>query len=221
MLWVTWRQHRALVVGVLLALCVAVPGLLDGGLKTHGGYGAWRVVNSVRVAVLVLPVLLAMFAGPPVVATELENGTFRYAWTQGIGRTRWTAAKLAILGSLLTLVALALSLLFTWFFDPLVAQRGLSPLSPAVFDTRAPAYAAWTLTAFCLGAFLGTLMRRLLPAMAVSLGVFLVLGALGWSYLLGTHETFWAAQCVETAFLLALSAALVAGTLRLVRRQAA
>jgi hypothetical protein len=27
-----------------------------------------------------------MFAGPPRLARELENGTFRYAWTQGIGR---------------------------------------------------------------------------------------------------------------------------------------
>jgi hypothetical protein len=43
-------------------------------------------------------VLLAMFAGPPVVARELENRTFRYAWTQGIGRMRWTAAKLTCSG---------------------------------------------------------------------------------------------------------------------------
>jgi hypothetical protein len=63
-------------------------------------------------------VLLAMFAGPPVIARELENGTFRYVWTQGIGRVRWTIAKLTFLGSLVTILAFAASQLFTWFFAP-------------------------------------------------------------------------------------------------------
>ena len=30
-----------------------------------------------------------------MLARELETGTFRYAWTQGFGRWRWTLAKLA------------------------------------------------------------------------------------------------------------------------------
>ena len=46
-----------------------------------------------------------MFAGPPVVARDLENSTYRYAWTQGIGRVRWTAAKLVILGAVVTIAA--------------------------------------------------------------------------------------------------------------------
>ena len=29
-----------------------------------------------------------------VLAREFETGTFRYAWTQGFGRTRWTIGKL-------------------------------------------------------------------------------------------------------------------------------
>jgi hypothetical protein len=61
--------------------------------------------------VLAAPVLLAMFAGPPVVARELENSTYRYAWTQGVGRVRWTVAKLAILGALVTIAALVISAL--------------------------------------------------------------------------------------------------------------
>ncbi len=154
-------------------------------------------------------------------ARELENRTFRYAWTQGIGRVSWATAKLAILGTVITIAALAVSLVFTWFFAPFLAGKNLTALDPAVFDTRAPAYAAWTLTAFCLGAFLGTLLRRVIAAMAVTLAVFAALGALGWAYLLGTHGTFWPNQCFETACLLIVSAALVFGTLRLVRRYAA
>lgn len=183
----------------------------------------WHAGNGVRVAVLAAPVLVALFAGPPVVARELENSTFRYAWTQGIGRVRWTAATLTILGSVLTIAALAIGQLFTWFFAPFLRTQELTVLAPAVFDTRGVVYAAWTLTAFCLGAFLGTLMRRVLPAMAATLGVFPALGALAWFYLRPYYpvSTFWPMQLFETSWLLVLSAALAAGTVRLVRHHAA
>ena len=153
-------------------------------LQLSNGFNTdWHLGNGIRVALLAAPVLLALFAGPPVVARELENGTFRYAWTQGIGRVRWTVAKLAFLGSVVTIAALAASQLFTWLFAPFLTQQNLTVLTPAVFETRGVVYAAWTLTAFCLGAFLGTLLRRVLPAMAATLGVYLALAAATWSYL--------------------------------------
>src|SRR5260370_14860711 len=46
---------------------------------------------------LAVPALIGMFVGAPVLARELETGTFRYAWTQGFGRWRWTRAKLLML----------------------------------------------------------------------------------------------------------------------------
>jgi ABC-type transport system involved in multi-copper enzyme maturation permease subunit len=245
MLWVTWRQHRGLLTSVSAAFGVAVIGLLVAGLKIRRDYAIvaachpansvaclnlsngfntdWHLGNGIRVALLAAPVLLAMFAGPPAVARELENRTFRYAWTQGIGRMRWTAAKLTYLGSVITIAALVISQLFTWLFAPFLTTQDLTVLSPAVFETRGIAYAAWTLTAFCLGAFLGTLIRRVLPAMAASLGAYLFLGALTWLYL-GDHypaRTFWPMQAFEGGWLLALCALLVAGTLWLVRRYAA
>ncbi len=44
-----------------------------------------------------VPALIGAFLGAPVLARELETGTFRYAWTQGFGRWRWTLAKLVSL----------------------------------------------------------------------------------------------------------------------------
>ena len=32
---------------------------------------------------MLLPGLLGVFVGAPVVARELESGTYRFAWTQG------------------------------------------------------------------------------------------------------------------------------------------
>ena len=47
----------------------------------------------------VFPVLIGAFIGAPLLAREMETGTFRYAWTQGFGRWRWTLAKLVALGA--------------------------------------------------------------------------------------------------------------------------
>jgi hypothetical protein len=245
MLWVTWRQHRGLLISVLFTFGAAVPGMLYAGLKIRHDYATvaachpahsvacqnlndwfntdWHLGNGIRVALLAAPVLLALFAGPPVVARELENRTFRYAWTQGIGRVRWTLAKLAILGAVVTVPALAASQLFTWLFAPFLTTQQLTVLSPAVFETRGLAYAAWTLTALCVGAFLGALIRRVIPAMAASLAAYLALAGVTWAYLHGHYpvSTFWPMQLSEGSWLLAVCALLVAGTLWLIRRHAA
>ena len=245
MLWVTWRQHRGLLITVSVLFCAAVAGMLAAGLRIHHDYAIlracrpaaspacqglanffnstdWHQGAIVHIAVQAAPVLVAMFAGPPVIARELESRTFRYAWTQGIGRVRWTIAKLALLGSLLTILAFALSELLTWFFAPFMTTQQLTVLTPTVFDASGLSYAAWTLTAFCVGAFLGALLRRTLAAMAVTLPVYLGLAGLTWFYLRNHYpvSTFWPMQLFEAGWLLILSAALIAGTLWLVRRYA-
>ncbi|HXT94094.1 MAG TPA: hypothetical protein VN714_33095 [Trebonia sp.] len=245
MLWVTWRQHRGLLVTTAVVLVGAVAGMLAEGLNLHHAYAGvagcqplqsagclqpestsnsdWHAANGFRVAVLTLPVLIALFSGPPVIARELENTTYRYAWTQGIGRVRWTAAKLAILAAALTIPAVVISMEFTWFFNPFMAQRNLTSVTPAVFFTRDLAYPAWTLTAFCAGAFLGTLLRRTLPAMAATLAAFALLAAVTWWGLRPHYpvHTYWPMQLFEGAWLVFLCAALAAGTIHLVRHHAA
>ncbi|MGH3208300.1 MAG: hypothetical protein ACRDNO_11110 [Trebonia sp.] len=245
MLWITWRQHRGLLISVGVAAGVTVLVMLVEGLRIHHDYAIlracrpaasptcqgvsnyfsttdWHVGNGVQVAVQAAPVLLAMFAGPPVLGRELESRTFRYAWTQGIGRVRWTVAKLALLGSVFTIAALAISQLLTWFCAPFMTTQNLTDLTPTVFDTSGVSYAAWTLTGFCLGAFLGTLVRRTLPAMAITVPVYVALAAATWFCLRGHYpvSTFWPMQLFEAGWLLLLSLLLIAGTVRLVRRHA-
>jgi hypothetical protein len=246
MIWVTWRQHRGLLIGVLAVFLATVLAMLAAGLRIHQDYAVlaachpasspacaqlmtyfnstdWHEGNGIHVAVQVAPVLLAMFAGPPVLAREFENGTFRYAWTQGIGRVRWTVARLAILATVVTAAALAMSLECTWFFGPFLKTQHMTAVSPAVFGTGGVVYAAWTLTALCLGTCCGALLRRTLPAMLGTLAAYLALAVFTW-FCLRDHypvSTFWPMQVLEAGWLLALSALLVAATIRLVRRHAA
>ena len=199
MIWVTWRQHRGMLTGVTAVLAAVSLFLLIAGLKVHHDYTAlvnchtacgamnqsfndtdWTMGNTILILMNLAPVLLGMFTGPAVLARELETGTFRYAWTQGIGRLRWTIAKLTLLAVVITVLAWAFSQVFAWFFDPFLGFEGMNVLAKTVFDTRGLDFAAWTLVAFAIGAFLGMLIRRIIPAMAATLGVYLALDLLAW-----------------------------------------
>jgi ABC-type transport system involved in multi-copper enzyme maturation permease subunit len=127
--------------------------------------------QNVGILLLAVPVLIGAFAGAPVLARELETGTFRYAWTLGIGRWRWTLAKLVPLAVTAAIATGLLSMLFSWYHQPLFADGNSIPLDPVLFGLRGVAYAAWTLAAFAIGALSGLLIRRVIPAIAATLAV--------------------------------------------------
>ena len=203
MVWVTWRQHRPTLISVPAVLGAIAVFLWIAGLKIHHDYATltachpfssgtcqnlnksfnstdWTAGNTVLILMNFAPALIGAFAGAPVLARELETGTFRYAWTQGYGRVRWTIAKLVLLAVAITVTAWAFSQVFDWFFQPFLPQEDMTVLAATVFDTHGIAFAAWTLAAFSIGVFLGMLIRRIVPAMAVTLGVYLGLALLAW-----------------------------------------
>jgi ABC-type transport system involved in multi-copper enzyme maturation permease subunit len=206
MAWVTWRQHRATLISLPAVLAAVSAFLLVAGLKIHHDYAVmtacrpfqsvacqqlnttfnqsdWTIGNTTLIFMNLMPALLGAFAGAPVLARELATGTFRYAWTQGYGRERWTIAKLTLLGVVIVAVTGAFSQLFTWFFQPFIGQEDLNVLSATVFASRGVVFAAWTLAAFAIGACCGMLFRRVVPAMAVTLGIYFGLALLTWTFL--------------------------------------
>jgi hypothetical protein len=202
---VTWRQHRAALVGMAVLLGVLAVWLWTAGTSLHHAYAAatachpansaacnslvdtfngmdtflWQTIPKGAFLPLVPP-LIGAFAGAPVLARELETGTFRYAWTQGFGRWRWALAKLVLLGVLLAAAAAAFSVLVSWYFQPYFAAGnqalGLNEDSPfVVFNLGEVAYPAWTLAAFAIGALAGMLIRRVVPAILATLAAYAVL----------------------------------------------
>jgi len=132
-----------------------------------------NVASSLGAATLAVPVLIGMFWGAPLAAREFETGTFRLAWTQGVTRTRWLAAKLAVAGAAAVAVAELFTLMVDWWSSPVhKANPAYTPFIPGSFHTGiAPAgYAAF---AFALGVTAGLLIRRTLPAMALTLAVYI------------------------------------------------
>jgi len=206
MAWVTWRQHRPTLISVPAVLGAVAVFLWIAGLKIHHDYAVltachpfsstacqtlnsaftstdWTMANTLNIFMNLAPALIGAFAGAPVLARELETGTYRYAWTQGFGRERWTIAKLALLAVAVTAAAGAFSQVFVWFFQPFLAQEDLTVFSATVFATHGIAFAAWTLVAFAIGALAGMLIRRIVPAMAATLAAYTGLALATWLFL--------------------------------------
>jgi hypothetical protein len=198
MAWVTWRQHRFALAGVALLLGGLAVWLWLEGLAAHRSYAAAAACHPassgacgalagyfqnyistgqlIAIVLQAVPALIGAFVGAPVLAREMETGTFRYAWTQGFGRWRWTLAKLVPLGVAVAAAAGVFSVLFSWYYQPFFAQtfffNAQVPLDPGVFDLRGVAFAAWTLAAFAIGALAGMLIRRVVTAIAATLAVY-------------------------------------------------
>ena len=211
MAWVTWRQHRMALAGVAVFLGVLAVWVWRSGLGLHHAYAAAAACHPVSSfacgdlvsrfngmdgflapgwLLQVVPALIGAFAGAAVLARELETGTFRYAWTQGFGRWRWTLAKLVLLAVVVAAAAGAFSVLLSWYYQPYFGagnqNLGLSeasPLAGGLFDLRGVAFAAWTLAAFAIGALAGMLIRRVVPAIAATLAVYAGLAVAAGMYL--------------------------------------
>ena len=151
-----------------------------GGALSAGG------AQTVSSLMLVVPVLLGVFLGAPVLARELETGTFRFAWTQGCGRLRWAVSKLVLLAAVVTAVTWAFTELFSWYYHAFGVDGQVSRLLPLAFGLLGVAFAAWTLAAFAIAAFYGALIRRTLPAMAATLATWTTL-AIGTAVWLRQH----------------------------------
>ena len=191
--WIQFRTEALTALGVLAvsAVVFAVTGIQlarsydaavalcqqqgnCAGLSSFFPSGGYRTVNKgLDVAALAVPVLIGMFWGAPLIAREFETGTFRLAWTQGVTRTRWLAAKLGVAGLAAIAASELFSLMLTWWASPIHKAGASTPFTAGISSSYisgvAPAgYAAF---AFAVGAAAGLFIRRTLPAMAVTLAV--------------------------------------------------
>jgi hypothetical protein len=201
MIWLTWRQHRgeAAIIGGVLALLVAllvVTGRDITALYQQLGAAAcagraaqpacdniiatFKATVDTRYGSLfpaltflkLAPALVGMLVGAPLVARELEDGTHRLVWTQSVTRWRWLAVKLGLVVGGCLLVAAVLTILLTWWRGPFDQLGGR--IDAQTFDLEGAVPLAYMAFAVALAVAMGTLLRRTIPAMAVTLGGFFV-----------------------------------------------
>jgi ABC-type transport system involved in multi-copper enzyme maturation permease subunit len=192
MIWLTWRQFRVQALTALAVLTVLAVYLVVLGYRIRHAYDTDVVgclpeaceraeerfleaytgeIAGVGAFLVGLPGLVGIFWGAPLIARELEERTHRLVWNQSVTRTRWLATKLGSTALAGLAAAGLLSLLLTWSasrydqvrgdrFEALnFASRNIVPLGYAVF-------------AVVLGTVIGLLLRRTVPAMALTLVLF-------------------------------------------------
>jgi hypothetical protein len=187
--WLVWRQYRvqAAIAGGLLA-AFALLLLVTGAQMASQWHSALtactadqscgslvnslslgnHVVYDLTIFSLAVPGVIGLLIGAPLVAGEFETGTSNFAWTQSVTRGRWLMAKA---GWLLLAAAVwggCVAALVTWWSGPRNALYG-NALQPNDFDMQGVVPVAYSLFAMALGIAAGALLRRTLPAIAVTL----------------------------------------------------
>lgn len=188
--WVTWRRHRTTILLGLAVLGLMAIYLVITGLQIRS---AWHTVQActpqesgacnfawvdfkdahsnpgiVSALFLFAPLLIGAFTGGPLLGRELETGTFRYAWTQGVGRTRWAVAMLTTGLLVVVLLSGLLGALITWHDRPLWQADIMSQLQASEFPSTGLAVVGWGLVAYAVGVLTGLLWRRVLPAVGAA-----------------------------------------------------
>ena len=163
-----------------LAACIAAAGHAESAsantercsLALKQFNNQFHTLATVGPLFIVLPLLVGMFWGAPLVAREIENGTHRLVWLQGISRRRWALVKVGLAGAVALTVAVGYGLGMSWWMDPL-SQVGNSRFAYFAFDMQGLAPIGYTAFAVALGVAAGTMWRKVLPAMGVTLAGFL------------------------------------------------
>ncbi|WP_460491448.1 ABC transporter permease subunit [Dactylosporangium cerinum] len=181
-----WRQFRvqfqalgAVVLLLLAALALTASHIVDlrevsNSAETflsqvRRGYAANLYLAGSAVLMLP-PVIVGVFWGAPLVARELETGTHRLAWNQSITRTRWFAVRLGGVALATAVLAGAATVAFGWWASPIDAVA-LDRLQPVNFGARGIVPVGYALFALAVGITAGLLLRRTIPAMAVTVAV--------------------------------------------------
>jgi hypothetical protein len=177
MIWLTWRQFRGQAVVGGAALIPFAAYVVWTGVRLRDDCAAGCVeafqgrLYLLDAVLLVVPAVLGMFWGAPLVARELEAGTHRTVWNQSVSRRRWLLVKLLFTAGAAAAFTGACSALLTWAaapYDRLAGDR----FTALLFGTRNVAPVAYAALAVVLGALLGLALRRTLPAMALTAALF-------------------------------------------------
>ncbi|MGL5819027.1 MAG: ABC transporter permease subunit [Phycicoccus sp.] len=196
MMWLTWRQHRAqwLATAVILMACAvyllpagnAMRVAVDGGNladclgdspgvgcaeRLHGFWMRFEGSQNLVATANLLPVLVGVFFGAPLLAREFEHGTWRLVWTQGVTRSRWLTVKLVVVGTSVVVVGLGFSGLLSWWRAPL--NEISSRFAPTAFNFEGVVPVAVCVFAFAVGALAGAVTRHTLAAMGSTVIAFL------------------------------------------------
>ena len=135
-------------------------------------YDDYQSVVDVGFLLLILPMLVGIFWGAPLVAREIEHGTHRLVWTQGTSRLRWAATKFGLVSIGVLAMTAVFAAMLNWWITPVMQTSG-QRFDYTFFDIHGIVVFGYATFALALGIFAGAVTGRLLPAMATTVVGFL------------------------------------------------
>jgi hypothetical protein len=181
MTWLLWRQHRrqSLVAAIGVGVLALVLWISSFSAAARGsGDPALENVVSLTIAV---PLLIGLFWGVTAVGRELDTGTHLLAWTQSVTKREWLRGKIIVTLTAAALWGAVIAALVTWWSGPINGARQ-NRFDPGRFDIQGLVPVAYAVFAAALGLAAGAWLRRLLPALAATLGVFAAVRLIVISY---------------------------------------
>jgi hypothetical protein len=190
MTWLAWRQQRTEALLIALAVALLAALLIPVGIHMANVYDRdniaacitsdsescntllmtfqdrFRGITSLFNWLQLLPGILGALLAAPLVL-ELEQGTYRLAWTQSITRRRWLLTKLGMLAVGLVVASALLTVLLTWWRQPLDDLQGRFEENSFSFEGVVPY--AYVLFAAALALAAGVVLRRVAAAFAIAL----------------------------------------------------
>lgn len=199
--WVAARLHRRVlwavpaVVAAGLAAVVALRAWANDPdsatryiVDPNHGYNLLRLcMEFAGTGLLFLPLLTGAFVAGPMLARELESGTWRLALTQSTTPKAWLGSKVLAAAAVSVLGAAALVGVYRLGWTPVAGTYQLHWADRGPYEASGPVLVASCLLGVAVGALVGQLIRRTLTAMAVTglvTGLALLgLGLVRWSLL--------------------------------------
>ena len=190
-------QHRASLITIFVAFVVLIIAIFAGRDAVKASYASYLAAGCTLahpidlgvcantsnqfadipsftplvIALRLFPLVIGAFIGAPLVAREMESGTYRFAWTQGVGRIRLLLVTLAMLALIVTPVAVVLGLLLGgWYIHPYAVINIAvgSHWQAGLFTTTWWMTPVWTLLALAIGTLVGAFVKRTVAAIATT-----------------------------------------------------
>ena len=136
-------------------------------LDARAFFDDYQNVIFVGLLLLILPMLVGMFWGAPLIASEIEHGTHRLVWTQGVSRLRWATTKIGLISIAVLAITAIYAGMLTWWITPVIQTSG-QRFDYIFFDIHGVVVFGYVVFALALGVFAGAVTGRLLPAMATT-----------------------------------------------------
>ncbi|MET7998133.1 hypothetical protein ABZU76_45345 [Amycolatopsis sp. NPDC005232] len=196
--WQLWRSNRLVTVFLVgtwallqmftLLAATNLTGNLDACIGLTAGScssgpdsgnlaGDVDAANWLLLGQTVIPVLIGVFWGAPLLAREYESQTYLFAWTQDVTATRWIGQRLSILVFFSVVFAIVSGFTSHSLAISVHQVTAKSMFTQTLFEASVGLQVSYFLLALLVGFTAGAFVRKVVPALGIALFAFVAIRA--------------------------------------------